>query len=121
MADADLRQSQVGVIIERFILSDEVVVDETWLAKVVVLSPVGVERPSLRRLRVEEVGNEFLEGDIVATLKGLVGRLHPVVLDYSTSEDALEHVVVPGRELIVISRKDSLEWFANEYEFIVGI
>lgn len=88
--------------------------DKTWLAKVVVLSPVSVERSSLCRLRVQQVGNEFLEGDVVAAVKGLVRRVQPVVLDDFTPEDALEHIVVPGRELIVIGRKDALEWLPNE-------
>ena len=112
-------QYVLDVFRESFILSDVVVVHDARTAQFVVLPPVGVERTRLRRLRVENVLDELVKGDVMSALKRLFGRILAVA-SHDLAAVALPEVrAVRLRELVDVGRQEALERAAHEHHLEV--
>ena len=119
MADAGAVEHQAGVRVQRFVLADDVVVEVARMAEFVVLAPVFVEALDVGT-RVQDVGDEFPEGDVVAVDERLGLGFRPVSPNDLSAELLLEVDGISLAEFVLVGREEAFERMADEHEFEVG-
>lgn len=113
----------VAVVVERFVVADEVVVDRTRPTEVGLRRPVDVHPVGLRRAghrRIEQELHVFGEGDVVTAPQrfgGGVGAAKPA----NDVPPVTSHVVLLMPELVTECRQRPIERVSNEHELVIAI
>ncbi|KAK1341522.1 hypothetical protein QTO34_017937 [Cnephaeus nilssonii] len=119
-AHARQLQDVVGILLQRLVLAHEVVVDVARVAERVDGLPVLVEGLLALGVRVDEIGHELLELDVVAPAQGLLRGVLALAPDDLGAVALVEGRVVLLRELVAVGGHQPLEGLADEQELQVA-
>lgn len=119
VANAHQPQHVVCVVFQRLILAHKVVVDVTWVTKLVDGLPVLVEWAITLRCRVDQVLSKFFEFDVSPVQQGVLRGVLAVASDDAGAEALVEGRVVLEGELVAVCRDQPLKGLANKEELEV--
>lgn len=119
VADTHQTQHIVGILLQCLIFAHQVIVDVTWVAKLVDSLPVLVEWAIALRGWVHQVLSKFLEFDISTIEQRILCGILAVAPDYTGSKALMEGRVVLEGKLIAICRDQPLEGLTHKEELEV--
>ncbi len=112
-------QHVVCIVFQRVILSHQVIVDVTWVTKLVDRLPVLVEWTITLCGRVYQVLNKFFEFDISPIEQCILCSILAVAPDNAGAKALVERRVVFKGELVAVCRDQPLKGLTNKEEFEV--
>lgn len=119
VANAHQLQHVVCIFLQRLILAHKVVVDVTWVTKLVDGLPVFVEWAITLRCRVHQVLSEFFKFDVSPIEQGVLSGILAVAPDDSGAKALVEGRVVLEGELVAVCRDQPLKGLTNKEELEV--
>lgn len=119
VANTHQPQHVVCILLQCLVLAHQVIVDVTWVAKLVDSLPVLVEWAITLRGRVHQVLREFLKFDISTIEQGILCGVLAVAPDYTGAKALMEGRVVLEGEFVAVCRNQPLKGLTNKEELEV--